>query len=77
MAPTGERLRGREERPGGQERADGIHISLAKNVMAQSAADEVGRSLVLAGLAIRGFVPVQASFEQRFPEITSRLEEAA
>ncbi len=56
---------------------DGIHISLAKNVMAQSAADEVGRTLVLAGLAIRRFEPVQASLEQRFLEITSRLEEAA
>jgi len=56
---------------------DGIHISLAKNVMAQSAADEVGRRLVLAGVAIRRFEPVQASLEQRFLEITSRLEEVA
>src|SRR5947208_6635248 len=50
---------------------DGIHINLAKDVEAQPAADEVGRSLVLAGLAIRRFEPVQASLEQRFLEITS------
>jgi ABC-2 type transport system ATP-binding protein len=56
---------------------DGIHIGLAKDVEAQSAADEISRSLVLAGLAIRRFEPVQASLEQRFLEITSRLEEAA
>jgi ABC-2 type transport system ATP-binding protein len=56
---------------------DGIHISLAKDVEAQPAADEISRSVVLAGLAIRRFEPVQASLEQRFLEITSRLEEAA
>jgi ABC-2 type transport system ATP-binding protein len=56
---------------------DGIHVSLAEDVEAQQAADEVGRSLVLAGLAIRRFEPVRASLEQRFLEITSRLEEAA
>src|SRR6266511_4402363 len=55
----------------------GIHISLAKDVEAQPAADEISRSVVLAGLAIRRFEPVQASLEQRFLEITSRLEEAA
>jgi ABC-2 type transport system ATP-binding protein len=56
---------------------DGIRIGLDRDVEAQPAADEVGRSLVLAGLAIRRFEPVRASLEQRFLEITSRLEEAA
>jgi ABC-2 type transport system ATP-binding protein len=56
---------------------DGIHISLSKDVEAQPAADEISRSVVLAGLAIRRFEPVQASLEQRFLEITSRLEDAA
>jgi ABC-2 type transport system ATP-binding protein len=56
---------------------DGIHINLSMDVEAQPAADEISRSVVLAGLAIRRFEPVQASLEQRFLEITSRLEEAA
>ena len=57
--------------------ADGIRISLRSDVEAQPVADELGRRLVLAGLAIRRFEPARASLEQRFLEITSRLEEAA
>ena len=57
--------------------ADGIRVSLKPDVKAQPAADELGRRLVLAGLAIRRFEPARASLEQRFLEITSRLEEAA
>jgi ABC-2 type transport system ATP-binding protein len=41
------------------------------------AGDDLSRRLVLAGLAIRRFEPVRVSLEQRFLEITSRLEDAA
>ena len=47
------------------------------DVDAEPAADDIGRRIVLAGLAIRRFEPARASLEQRFLEITSRLEEAA
>ena len=56
---------------------DGIRLVLDAGVEAQPAADEVGRSLIMAGLALRRFEPARASLEQRFLEITSRLEEAA
>jgi ABC-2 type transport system ATP-binding protein len=56
---------------------DGIRVVLDAGAEAQPAADEVGRTLVLAGLALRRFEPARASLEQRFLEITSRLEEAA
>jgi ABC-2 type transport system ATP-binding protein len=56
---------------------DGIRVVLDAGAEAQPAADEVGRNLVLAGLALRRFEPARASLEQRFLEITSRLEEAA
>jgi ABC-2 type transport system ATP-binding protein len=55
----------------------GIRVSLRADVETQPAADEIGRRLVLAGLAIRRFEPARASLEQRFLDITSRLEEAA
>ena len=57
--------------------ADGIRVTLRTDVEAEAAADDIGRRLVLAGLAIRRFEPARASLEQRFLEITSRLEEAA
>jgi ABC-2 type transport system ATP-binding protein len=41
------------------------------------AGDDISRRLVLAGLAIRRFEPARRSLEQRFLEITSRLEDAA
>ena len=44
---------------------------------ASRAQDDISRRLVLAGLAIRRFEPARVSLEQRFLEITSRLEEAA
>jgi ABC-2 type transport system ATP-binding protein len=56
---------------------DGVRVRLAPDVEAEPAADDIGRRLVLAGLAIRSFEPARASLEQRFLEITSRLEEAA
>ena len=39
--------------------------------------DDISRRLVLGGLAIRRFEPARVSLEQRFLEITSRLEDAA
>jgi ABC-2 type transport system ATP-binding protein len=56
---------------------EGIRVRLRTDVKAQVAADDIGRRLVLDGLAIRRFEPARASLEQRFLEITSRLEEAA
>jgi ABC-2 type transport system ATP-binding protein len=56
---------------------EGIRVRLRTDVEAEPAADDLGRRLVLAGLAIRRFEPARASLEQRFLEITSRLEEAA
>jgi ABC-2 type transport system ATP-binding protein len=57
--------------------ANGIRVRHRLDVEAEPAADDLGRRLVLAGLAIRRFEPVRASLEQRFLDITSRLEEAA
>jgi ABC-2 type transport system ATP-binding protein len=56
---------------------EGIRVRLRTDVEAQVAADDIGRRLVLDGLAIRRFEPARASLEQRFLEITSGLEEAA
>jgi ABC-2 type transport system ATP-binding protein len=57
--------------------ANGIRVRLKPEVEAEPAADDLGRRLVLAGLAIRRFEPTRASLEQRFLDMTSRLEEAA
>jgi ABC-2 type transport system ATP-binding protein len=56
--------------------ADGIRLTLHRDVR-PDASDDIGRSVVAAGLAIRRFEPTRPSLEQRFLEITSRLEEAA
>jgi ABC-2 type transport system ATP-binding protein len=56
---------------------NGIRVQLRADVEAETAADDIGRRLVLAGLAIRRFEPARASLEQRFLEITSRLEESS
>jgi ABC-2 type transport system ATP-binding protein len=56
---------------------NGISVTLAAGVDSQPAADDIGRQLVLAGLAIRRFEPTRVSLERRFLDITSRLEEAA
>ena len=53
----------------------GIRVTLGEDV--GQAADDLSRRLVHAGLAIRRFEPARVSLEQRFLEITSRLEEAA
>jgi ABC-2 type transport system ATP-binding protein len=55
---------------------DGIRVRLKTDVEAEAAADDIGRRIVLAGLAIRRFEAARVSLEQRFLEITSRLEEA-
>jgi ABC-2 type transport system ATP-binding protein len=55
----------------------GIHATFRPDVEADVAADDISRRIVLAGLTIRRFEPARASLEQRFLEITSRLEEAA
>jgi ABC-2 type transport system ATP-binding protein len=56
---------------------EGIRATLRPDVEEEAATEDIGRRLVLADLAIRRFEPVTASLEQRFLEITSRLEEAA
>jgi ABC-2 type transport system ATP-binding protein len=56
---------------------DGIRVRLRTDAEAEASADDVGRRIVLAGLAIRRFEPARMSLERRFLEITSRLEEAA
>jgi ABC-2 type transport system ATP-binding protein len=56
---------------------DGIRLTLRPDVETEPATEDLGRRLVVAGLAIRRFEPARASLEQRFLEITSRLEEAA
>ena len=54
---------------------DGIRVTLGAD--SGGAQDDISRRLVLAGLAIRRFEPARVSLEQRFLEVTSRLEEAA
>jgi ABC-2 type transport system ATP-binding protein len=58
-----------------KQEASGIRVTLDPDV--DDAGDELSRRLVLAGLAIRRFEPARVSLEQRFLEITSRLEDAA
>jgi ABC-2 type transport system ATP-binding protein len=54
---------------------NGLRVSLRPEI--GDAADDLSRRVVLGGLAIRRFEPARVSLEQRFLEITSRLEEAA
>jgi len=56
-------------------RSHGIRVTLSASSIETQ--DDISRRLVLAGLAIRRFEPARVSLEQRFLEITSRLEEAA
>jgi ABC-2 type transport system ATP-binding protein len=55
---------------------DGLRVALPADDSARLAA-EINRTLVAAGLAVRRLEPSRASLEERFLEITSRLEEAA
>jgi ABC-2 type transport system ATP-binding protein len=54
-----------------------VRIALYSDVEAEAAAGDISRRLVFGGVAIRRFEPTRVSLEQRFLEITSRLEEAA
>jgi hypothetical protein len=56
---------------------DGIRVCVQPGGASEAVADDIGRGIVLAGLAIRRFEPARMSLERRFLEITSRLEEAA
>jgi ABC-2 type transport system ATP-binding protein len=55
---------------------EGIRVRLRADAEAEAAADDIGRRIVLDGLAIRRFEPARMSLERRFLEITSRLGEA-
>ena len=57
--------------------AGAIRASFRSDVEADVAAEDISRRLVLAGLGIRRFEPARASLEQRFLEITTRVEHAA
>jgi ABC-2 type transport system ATP-binding protein len=54
-----------------------FRITLRSDVEIEAAAGDISRRLVLGGAAIHRFEPSRVSLEQRFLEITSRLEEAA
>jgi ABC-2 type transport system ATP-binding protein len=54
-----------------------FRITLHSDVEIDAAAGDISRRLVLGGAAIHRFEPSRVSLEQRFLEITSRLEEAA
>ena len=55
----------------------GIRVRLQTDVEAVAVTDDIGRRIILGGLAIRRFEPARMSLERRFLEITSRLAEAA
>jgi hypothetical protein len=55
----------------------GVRVTLRPEVDPEAAAGELSRRLVLANLVIKRLEPARASLEQRFLEITSRLEESA
>jgi ABC-2 type transport system ATP-binding protein len=54
-----------------------FRITLHPDVEVVAAAGDISRRLVLGGAAIQRFEPSRVSLEQRFLEITTRLEEAA
>jgi ABC-2 type transport system ATP-binding protein len=56
---------------------NGLRVTLRPDVEEDAAIEDISRRIFLAGLALRRFEPARASLEQRFLEITSRLEEAA
>ena len=56
--------------------ADGLRVSLPADGHGHVVA-EINRTLVTGGVAVRRLEPSRASLEERFLEITSRLEEAA
>ncbi len=58
------------------ETPEGLRVTLVPSA-AEHAASDINRRLVEAGLAVSRLEPSRASLEERFLEITSRLEEAA
>jgi ABC-2 type transport system ATP-binding protein len=56
---------------------EGLRITLLADVDPEAAADDIGRRLIQGGVAIRRFERARASLEQRFLEITTRLEVAS
>ena len=55
---------------------EGLRVTLAADTVEHDTA-EINRRLVEAGVAVHRLEPSRASLEERFLEITSRLEEAA
>jgi ABC-2 type transport system ATP-binding protein len=60
-----------------EEIAEGLRLTLQPDVEREAAGADINRRLVEAGVPVHRFEPEAASLEQRFLEITSRLEEAA
>ena len=58
-----------------EQTADGLRVSLPD--ADEHSAAEINRTLVAGGVAVRRLEPSRVSLEERFLEITSRLEEAA
>ena len=56
--------------------ADGVRLTLHTDVERDKAGADINRRLVEAGIPVHRFEPVTTSLEQRFLEITSRLEAA-
>jgi ABC-2 type transport system ATP-binding protein len=56
--------------------ADGVRLTLHPDVERIAAGADINRRLVEAGIPVHRFEPVTTSLEQRFLEITSRLEAA-
>jgi ABC-2 type transport system ATP-binding protein len=56
--------------------ADGVRLTLHSDVERNAAGADINRRLVEAGIPVHRFEPVATSLEQRFLEITSRLEAA-
>ena len=59
-----------------EELADGVRLTLRTDVERDRAGADINRRLVEAGIAVHRFEPRATSLEQRFLEITSRLEAA-
>ena len=55
----------------------GIRVTLSADADGDAVAGDINRRLVLSGLAVQRLEPTRVSLEQRFLEITSRLEAAA
>ena len=72
-----ERARGLLAASASVERVVDAGTVLAVSILDRAAVPDLNRRLVEAGVAVRRLEPQQASLEQRFLEITTRLEDAA